>query len=120
MTQKTQIRLIIGLFIVFLVLCMVFMWFTICEDVKAENIEILINSYPFWAVSESRDSTFQTVQIVKCWEIFPDGQRESLGYGVVVDSSGMRIHEEELVWFLNWAVWDALILQVRLGKQKGE
>lgn len=120
MTQKTQTRLVIGLFIVFLILCIIFMLFSICRDVKAENIETLINSYPFWAVSISGDSIFQTVQIVKCWEIFPDGQRELLGYKVVVDSSGIRIYEEESEYFLNWAVWDALILQVRLGKQKGE
>lgn len=120
MTEKTKTRLVVGLFIAFLVLCMIFMLFSICEDIKAEEIETLINEYPFWAVSASGDSTFQTVQVLKCRQIFPNGQKELLGYKVVVDSSGIRIHEEEIVWFLNWAVWDALRLQVRLGKQKGD
>lgn len=92
--------------------------FLICHKIKAE--EILVNEYPFWAVTVSGDSTFQTVQIIKCWEIFPNGQRELLGYKVVVDSSGIRTYEEEPVWFLNWATLRALNLRSNLAKQKGD
>jgi len=112
-------RIIIAVIAIMVVLGLI-MLFVICENGEAESIEILVNEYPFWAVPISRDSTFQTVQVVKCWEIFPNGQRGLLGYKVAVDSSGIRTHEEESVWFLNWATWEALRLQVRLGKQKGD
>ena len=117
MTEKTKTRLVLGLFIVFLVLCMVFMWFTICEDVKGGNIEILITQYPFWAVSTPGDSTVQAVQIVKCWETFPNGQGESLGYKVVVDSSGYRVYEGKPEYFLNQATIRALSLGDSLTKE---
>lgn len=118
MRDDRKSKLVFGLFIVFLVLCMVFMCIIIYKYAKAEEIETRINSYPFWAVSASGDSTFQTVQILKCRQIYPNGQEERLGYKVVVDSLGCRIYEEKSVWFLNSAVFDALILRVRLGKKK--
>ena len=117
MQKNTKTRLVIGLFIIFWVICVIFMLFSICEDVKAESIEILITEYPFWA----KDSTFQTVQVVKCWTVFPNKQRELLGYKVTVDSSGIRTCEEKLVWFLRWAVHRALSLRNSLAKkQKGD
>lgn len=117
MTEDTKSKLVIGLFFVFLAICVIFMLFMICEEPKAESIEIPVNSYPFWAVSTSGDSTFQTVRIVKCRETFPNGQRELLGYKVTVDSSGIRIYEEEPVWFLRWATFRALNLRSGLGKR---
>jgi len=120
MKDDTKSKLIIIAVIAIMVVLGLIMLFVICENGKAESIETLVNEYPFWAVSISGDSTFQTVQILKCWETFPNGQRELLGYKVAVDSSGIRIYEEESVWFLHWAVFDALRLQVRLGKQKGD
>lgn len=119
MLDDTKSKLLIWAVIAIMVFLMGLMLFSICEQVKAEELETLVNEYPVWVVSTSGDSTFQTVRIIKCWETFPNGQRELLGYRVVVDSSGCRIYEEESVWFLRWAIWDALRLQVKLGKQKG-
>ena len=120
MRDDTRSKLLFWAVIAIMVLLMVLLCIAICQDLKAESIEVLINKYPFWAVNASGDSTFQTVQIIKCWETFPNGQRELLGYRVVVDSSGIRIYEEESVWFLYWATLDALRLQVGLGKQRGD
>lgn len=122
MKDETQSNLIIGAVIAIMVFLLVLLFFGIfiCDQPKAEQLEILIHEYPFWRVSTSGDSTFQTVQLRKCWEIFPNGQRELLGYKVAVDSSGIRIYEEKPEWFLRWAVNRALNLRNELVKQKGE
>jgi len=120
MRDDTRSKLLFWAVIAIIVLLAVLLCIAICQDLKAESIETPINSYPFWAVSASGDSTFQTVQVLKCWETFPNGQVELLGYKVAVDSSGCRIYEGKPDWFLNWATWEALSLQVGLGKQKGD
>jgi len=117
MRKSIKSKLSLGALLAILIFLMVAPCISIYKDIKAREIQTFIIEYPFWAVSASGDSTFQTVQIIKCWETFPNGQRELLGYKVTVDSSGYRIYEEKPVWFLNWAVWDALRLQVRLGKR---
>jgi len=119
MRKSTESKLLFWTVLATLIFLLVVLCISLYKDIKAGQIETFVNEYPFWAVSASGDSTFQTVQIIKCWEVFPNGQRELRGYKVTVDSSGYRIYEEESVWFLNWAVFDALRLQVRLGKQKG-
>ena len=145
MRDDTKSKLLFWAVIAIMVFLMALLCSAICEDLKAgysdsvfhdfinqacrdiaeygvviaekQLTETLINEYPVWVVSASGDSTFQTVQVLKCRQIFPNGQVEFLGYRVVVDSSGTRIHEEESVWFLNWAVRDALSLRVELSKQ---
>lgn len=112
MKEDTKATLFFWAVIVIIILMMMVLCLFICNELKAESIEILVIEYPFWA-----DSTFQTVQIVKCWEMFPNGQRELLGYKVTVDSSGIRIYEEKPVWFLNWATFRALNLRGSLTKK---
>lgn len=121
MRDETISKLLYGatvaIMVVLGVIMSIFIWSFVCEKVWGEEIETLVNEYPFWAVSASGDSTFQTVQIIGCREIFPNGQRKLLGYKVAVDSAGCRIYEEKSVWFLTWAVHRALRLRDSLGKQ---
>jgi len=115
MLDETKSKLLIWAVIVIGILLMIFMLISIFNDIiNAEEFETLVNEYPVWVFTAQGDSTFQTVQIIKCRRIFPNGQRELLGYKVVVDSLGIRTHEEEPVWFLNWATWRALNLRDKL------
>lgn len=116
MRDSTQSKILFWAVIAIMIFLMTVLGISICRDIWGKSLEVLVNEYPFWA----EDSTFQTVQIIKCWELYPNGQRKLLGYMVTVDSAGCRIHEEESVWFLNWATWDALRLRSRLAKQKGD
>jgi len=137
MKDSTKSKFIIYATIGIMILLGIFMVFSICkgdgvgggmvfsickgdgvgggrEGGGGEEIETLINGYSFWAVSTFGDSSFQTVQILKCQEMLPNGEKELLGYKVAVDSSGYRTYEEKPVWFLTWAVVRALSLREEL------
>lgn len=119
MRKSIKSKLSLGALLAMLIFLVVVFCISIYKDIKAGEIQTLIDEYPVWVVSASGDSTFQTVQIIKCWEVYPNGRRELLGYKVAVDSSGYRIYEEESVWFFKWAIHRASSLKNSLANSPG-
>lgn len=119
MRKSTKSKLLLGALLAGMIFLLVVLCISLCKDIKAGEIQTFIDEYPVWVVSASGDSTFQTVQILKCRRIYPNGQVELLGYRVAVDSSGYRIYEEEPVWFLKGAFHRALSLKNSLANSPG-